>query len=141
MTARGANGARWSDFLIAPDLGVVKQGRPFALLWETYALGAQKGLSKYSVTVTVQRERGGGFGAFVAKIVGGISGAVGLSGSGDDKVSLTFPREAPAADVTVDYVSLDIGAASPGTYDVTVEVTDLTTKLTARQSSTILVVK
>ena len=141
VTARGGTGGRWSDYLIAPDLGVVRKGQPFALLWETYALGSQKGLSKYSVTVTVQRVRGGGFGEFVAKIVGGISGAVGLSGKGDDKVSLTFPREAPASDVTVDFVSLDLAGAPAGTYAVSVEVTDLVTKLTARQTSSITVVE
>lgn len=141
VTARSASSARWSDYLIAPDLGVVRKGHAFALLWETYALGAEKGLSKYNVTVTVQRLRGEGFGAFVAKIVGGISGAIGLSGSGDEKVSLTFPRNAPAADVTVDYVSLDLGAAPPGQYAVTVEVSDEVTKLTARQSTAILVVQ
>ena len=43
VTRAGAAGGRWSDFLIAPDLGVVRKGQPFALLWETYALGAQTG--------------------------------------------------------------------------------------------------
>jgi GWxTD domain-containing protein len=142
VTSRtGSGGARWSDFLIAPNMGFVKRGHPFALLWETYGLTPQKGSNKYKVSITVQRVRAGGFGGFVAKIVGGISGAVGLSASGDDKVSLSFPREVPAAEVNVDYVSIDLGEAPAGTYLVTVDVTDTVTNATTRQVSSLTVLE
>jgi hypothetical protein len=119
----------------------VKKGHPFALLWESYGLTPQKGNDKYSVTVTVQRVRPGGFGGFVAKIVGGVGSAVGLSASGEDKVSLTFPRETPASEVNVDYVSLELGEAPAGRYIVTVDVTDLVSNATTRQTSSITVVE
>ena len=127
--------------MIAPDLGVVQRTHPFALLWETYGLTAQKGGNSYRVTVTVQRVRPGGFGTFVAKIVGGISGAVGLSGSGEDRVSLTFPREVPAADVHVDYVTLGLDQAPTGRYTITVDVTDLVSNATTRQVSALTVIE
>jgi hypothetical protein len=73
--------------------------------------------------------------------VGGISGAVGLSASGDDKVSLSFPREVPAAEVNVDYVSIDLGEAPAGTYLETVDVTDTVTNATTRQVSSLTVLE
>jgi GWxTD domain-containing protein len=134
-------GQRWSDFLISPNLAVVDRAKPFALLWETYDLKPDHGSDKYKVTVTVQRIHGGGLGDFVAKIVGGAASAVGLSGSGADKVSLTYPREIPATPVAVDYVSLDLGQAPEGSYLVTVDVLDLVSNATTRQQSQILVVE
>ena len=139
VTPRTASSARWSDFLIAPNLGATKKGHPFALLWETYGLTPTNGVDKYRVTVTVQKQQKGGFGDFVAKIVGGISGAVGLSASGQDRVSLTFPREVPASPVGVDFVTLDLGQAPPGHYIISVDVTDLVSNVTTRQLSSVLV--
>ncbi len=141
VTPRKVGAARWSDFLIAPNLGFVKKGHSFALLWESYGLTPQQGNDRYSVTVTVQRVRAGGFGSFVAKIVGGVASAVGLSASGEDKVSLTFPRETPASDVNVDYVSLELGDAPAGRYTVTVDVTDLVSNATTRRTSSLTVVE
>ena len=141
VTPRAAGEARWSDFMIAPDLGIVRRGHPFALLWETYGLAPQRGSNRYRVTVTVQRVRPGGFGTFVAKIVGGISGAVGLSGSGEDRVSLTFPREVPANDVHVDYVTLDLDQAPAGRYTITVDVADLVSNATTRQVSALTLIE
>ena len=141
VTPRKVAAERWSDFLVAPNMGYVKRGHPFALLWESYGLTPQKGNNKYSVTVTVQRVRPGGFGGLVAKIVGGVGSAVGLSASGEDKVSLTFPRETPATDVNVDYVTLELGEAPVGRYIVTVDVTDLVSNATSRQTSSITVVE
>jgi hypothetical protein len=141
VTPRKPGPERWSDFLIAPNMGYVKKGKRFALLWEDYGLTPQRGNDRYNVTVTVQRVRPGGFGGFVAKIVGGVSGAVGLSATGEDKVSLTFPREAPASEVLVDYVTLELGEAPAGRYIVTVDVTDLVSNATTRQTSSITVLE
>ncbi len=141
VTPRKVGAERWSDFLIAPNMGFVKKGHAFSLLWETYGLTPQRGNDRYTVTVTVQRVRPGGFGGFVAKIVGGVAGAVGLSASGEDKVSLTFPRETPASDVNVDFVSLELGEAPAGRYTVTVDVTDLVSNATTRQTSSITVLE
>lgn len=118
---------RWSDFRIAPSIGRVKRGKSFAMLWETYDLQKQaNGNSSYNVTITLRRAKGGGLGAFAAKIIGGVKNAIGISGSGGDRISLTFPRQAPARPIAVDYITLDLGDASPGDYVVDVQVTDLT---------------
>jgi GWxTD domain-containing protein len=119
---------RWSDFDIAPSVGRVHRGKSFAMLWETYDLQAMpNGNVSYNVTITLRREKGGGFGAIAAKIIGGVKNAIGISGSGSDRISLTFPRQAPARPVAVDYVTLDLGSAAPGDYLVDVEITDLAT--------------
>lgn len=116
---------RWSDFQISPSIGRVHRGKSFAMLWETYDLQkAANGNATYDVTVTLRREKGGGLGALAAKIIGGVKSAIGISGSGSDHISLSFPRQAPARPVAVDYITLDLGTASPGNYVIDVEVTD-----------------
>ena len=123
-----AGAERWSDFRIAPNVGRVHRGKSFALLWETYDLQPMpNGNVSYTVTITLRRERGGGLGALAAKIIGGVKNAIGISGSGSDRIALTFPRQAPARDVAVDYVTLDLGQATPGDYLVDVDITDLAT--------------
>ena len=126
LSPREAGAERWSDFTIAPSIGRVHRGKSFAMLWETYDLQAMpNGNVSYDVTITLRREKGGGLGALAAKIVGGVKSAIGISGSGSDRISLTFPRQAPARPVAVDYVTLDLGDATPGKYVVSVEITDL----------------
>ncbi|HUO51823.1 MAG TPA: GWxTD domain-containing protein [Gemmatimonadaceae bacterium] len=141
LTPRSDTPARWTDFLISPDLAVVRRGHPFALLWEMYGFAPLKGLDRYRVTVTVQRLHAGGVGEFFTRIVGGIGGAVGLSGSGSDRVSLTFPREVAAGPVSVDYVTLDVGNAPAGPYLITVDVTDLVANVTTRRQSLVTMVE
>ena len=67
---------------------------------------------------------GGGPRPRAAKSIGGVKSALGISGSGSDKISLTFPRQAPARPIAVDYITLDLGDAPPGNYLVDVQVTD-----------------
>ncbi len=93
---------RWSDFAIAPNVGRVHTGKSFAMLWETYDLQAMpNGNVSYTVTITLRREKGGGLGALAAKIIGGVRSAIGISGSGSDRSSLTFPRQAPGTSCLV----------------------------------------
>lgn len=126
LSPREPGAERWSDFTISPSIGRVHRGKSFAMLWETYDLQAMpNGNVSYDVTITLRREKGGGLGALAAKIVGGVKSAIGISGSGSDRISLTFPRQAPARPVAVDYVTLDLGDATPGNYVVSVEITDL----------------
>jgi hypothetical protein len=98
------------------------------MLWETYDLQKMaNGTSSYDVTITLRREKGGGLGALAAKIIGGVKSAIGISGNGSDHISLTFPRQTPARAVAVDYVTLDLGDATPGNYMIDVNITDLAT--------------
>ena len=115
---------RWSDFDITPNFGQVERGHSFSLLWETYGLTPANGSDDYNVSITVSRAKAGGLGAFVAKIVGGVAGAIGLSRSGADSVALSFPRQIPAANAAVDYVTLDMADAPPGSYHLEVTVSD-----------------
>lgn len=136
----GAPSGRWFDYEISPNLGVVKSGQPFSLLWETYGLTPRGGNDEYEVHITLERVRRGGLGALAAKIVGGVAGLVGISHGGNDEVTLSFPRRIPAAQVALDHVALDLGDASPGRYNVEVTVSDAVSgeKVVKRSSITVL---
>jgi GWxTD domain-containing protein len=138
---RGTEGARWSDFAINPNIGRVKQGEPVALLWETYALGVEKARNRYRVAITLTRAASTGFAGFVAKVVGGVKSAIGLSSRGQDRVSLVYPRETPASPVDVDYITLDLGNAPPGEYTLAIEVTDLVNHARTVRQSTITIIE
>jgi GWxTD domain-containing protein len=137
----GDTGGRWSDFEITPNLGRVRRGSPFSLLWETYDLQPRSGNNEYNVAITLEREHRGGIGGFFAKIVGGVAGAVGLSHGGSDVVSLDFPRRVPARPVMVDYVTLDLGDAPAGRYKLTVTITDNATHRKVTRESAVTVVE
>ncbi|HEU4643318.1 MAG TPA: GWxTD domain-containing protein [Gemmatimonadaceae bacterium] len=137
----GAGDDRWSDFDITPNLGRVKRGQPFALLWETYGLTPKHGTDDYQVSITLTRERSGGLASFAARIIGGVAGAVGLSRSGADHVALTFPRQVPARPVAVDYIAIDLGTAPPGAYKLQVAITDNVTHQTVTRESAVTVVE
>jgi GWxTD domain-containing protein len=137
----GATSGRWYDFDIDPNLGVVKSGQPFSLLWETYGLTPRDGNDEYDVNIKVARVRSGGIGALAAKIVGGVAGLVGISHGGNDEVTLSFPRRIPAKNVALDHVTLDLGDASPGRYDLEVIITDRATGQRVVEKSSITVVE
>ena len=137
----GSTSGRWYDFDIDPNLGVVRSGQPFSLLWETYGLTPRDGNDEYDVNIKVARVRRGGIGALAAKIVGGVAGLVGISHGGNDEVTLSFPRRIPATNVALDHVALDLGDASPGRYDIEVTITDRATGNRVVEKSSIAVVE
>lgn len=115
---------RWSDFDITPNFNHVERGKPFSLLWETYGLAPDSGSDAYNVLIVVSRAKSTGLGAFVARIVGGVASAIGVSRSGADSVALSFPRQIPATNAAVDYVTLDMANAPAGLYHLQVTVSD-----------------
>jgi GWxTD domain-containing protein len=124
----GVAARRWRDLIVAPNAGTFRRGEPIGLVWETYGLqAAPEGGARYRVTVTVERRFGSKASAFVANVIGGVTGATGLSARENDKgrAALRFERSAPATDVALDWLTLDMGNASAGRYLVTVEVLDL----------------
>ncbi len=137
----GSTSDRWYDYDIDPNLGVVESGQPFSLLWETYGLTPRDGNDEYDVNIKVVRVRRGGIGALAAKIVGGVAGLVGISRGGNDEVTLSFPRRIPATRVALDHVTLDMGDASPGRYDLEVSITDRATGSEVVEKSSIVVVE
>jgi hypothetical protein len=137
----GSAPGRWYDFDIDPNLGVVRSGQPYSLLWETYGLTPRDGNDEYDVNIKVARVRSGGIGALAAKIEGGVAGLVGISHGGNDEVTLSFPRRIPAKNVALDHVTLDLGDASPGRYDLEVIITDRATGQRVVEKSSITVVE
>jgi hypothetical protein len=139
----GVTPERWSDFDITPSFGRVRRGRSFSLLWETYGLTPRDGSDAYDVSLTVSRPNiSGGLGGFVARIVGGVAGAIGLSSRGGaDSVALAFPRRIPAREAAVDYVTLDMANAPAGTYRLDLSITDKNSTRRVTRQSTITVIE
>ena len=131
---------RWSDFNISPIAGAIGEAVPIALLWETYGLAGDAGGSRYRVALTFERVRGAGPIGLVARVASGVSEARGRSAKGRGKVTIQFERTVPTQPVTVDYLTLDVGDASPGQYRLQVTVTDLVSKRTATTIRTVRIV-
>jgi hypothetical protein len=129
----GAEPARWHELMVTPGIGVLRQGQSVGVMWETYELGARDGLNQYRVELelTVLEVERRDF--FLARIVGGIADAVGLSAKGDAAVSLSYDRQRSASPVALDYLTLELGNAPAGRYRLTVRVTD---RVTGRSTTT-----
>jgi GWxTD domain-containing protein len=137
----GSTSSRWSEFRVLPMTGVLRRSEPLALLWETYALAADSGVSRYRVSITIeQRERPGGLARIGAAIVGGVKAAVGRSSRGDGRVTLSYERDVPAGPVALDYLTVDASGLERGAYTVTVEVEDLLAKRRIARSSDLTIV-
>ena len=122
----GSTLARWSEFRFLPMTGVLRRNEPLALLWETYALAADSGVSRYRVSITIeQRDRPGALARIGAAIVGGVRAAVGRSSRGEGRVTLSYDRDVPAGPIALDYLTVDASGLEEGEYTVTVEVEDL----------------
>jgi GWxTD domain-containing protein len=133
MPREGSVASRWGDFNIVPSAGVVPAGQPVALLWETYGLAADSlGANRYRVAVTLDKVQRTGALGLAARIVGGVSDAVGRSAEGRGSVTLSFDRSVAARGAQVDYLALELGQAPPGRYVVRVEITDLVARRVAR---------
>lgn len=136
-----STGSRWSDFRVLPMTGVLRRTEPLALLWETYALAAEGGVSRYRVSITIeQRDRPGGLARIGAAIVGGVRAAVGRSSRGDGRVTLSYDREVAAGRVALDYLTVDVNGLERGQYAVTVGVEDLLAKQRIARSSMLTII-
>ena len=108
---------RWTDLAIAPSAAVLDRGAPLALVWETYGLATDSlGSARYRVSVSVEQRRGGKLADIAARIVGGIAGGAGTS--------LAFDRSGASGDVSLDWLTLDLGDAKAGEYVVRVTIED-----------------
>ena len=137
----GAALSRWSEFRVLPMTGVLRRTEPLALLWETYALAADSGVSRYRVSITIeQRGRPGALARLGAAIIGGVRSAVGRSSRGDGRVTLTYDRDIPASPIALDYLTVDASGLERGSYTVTVEVEDLVAKRRVARSSGLTIV-
>jgi hypothetical protein len=142
LPREGTSGERWTDFNIIPSTGRYRAGEPVALLWETYDLARAPGGSRYRVSITLTPvARGGALGLATRVLGAAASSVIGKSASGSDKVTITYERQAPGTKVVLDHLALDLTTAAPGAYTLVVEVTDLATQATVRQSSRITLVE
>jgi GWxTD domain-containing protein len=128
---------RWTDFEMTPLLGSVARRSEIALVWETYELGKQSADARYDVTITIERQRGKD-GRIAAQVIGRLGSAVG-SNAGKNKVELHFERTAPYSDALADNVSLALGDTPPGTYALTVQITDRVSRRVASRTTNLVI--
>jgi GWxTD domain-containing protein len=135
IAPRDSDPQRWTDYLIDPSAGRVGHAARIAFLWELYNLsGDSAGYGRYRVELGIAVraiERHG----FMARVVGGMEDAAGLTALGDTIVTLAFER---AATVRVgaalpNYLDVELRDAPDGQYTATVTVTDLRTGAVARR--------
>jgi hypothetical protein len=138
-TPRGALQRRWTDFTVAPLIGPVAQRGSVDLLWETYELGNQSGSARYDVAVTLQRQRSTA-GRVAADIVSALASAVGVDRR-DDRVTVRFERSAPHSAALVDRVTIALGDTPPGTYAVTLTVTDRASGRTTSRTTPLVIAR
>jgi len=114
---------RWRDFNIVPLLGTIPKQATLEILWENYELSARDGQSRYTVAVTLQRQRSRA-GRIAAELLGFAASAVGISRR-DDRTTFTFERTSPPAPAAVvDHVAIAMRGTPAGDYRVTLEITD-----------------
>ncbi len=125
---RADSAARWTDLIIEPNAGVLSQDEDIGVAWETYALTERRGQVRYRVELALtllEVPRGA---SLSARVIGGIADLIGISGVGEDRVSLSYEQTRVAAPVMLDYLTLDLADAPAGRYRMTVSVTDLATQ-------------
>ena len=126
VAPRDSSFTRWRDFFVLPSAGRLGAESSVGLLWEIYNLQPDSaGTARYTVNLrfTVRQvERRG----FVARILGGIGDAVGLSAQGDEEVALAYDREVAAVSggLQVEYLTVELEDAPKGLYGIYLTVTD-----------------
>lgn len=121
-TNESSTARRWIDFEARPLLGDVKQGAQISLVWENYELANRNNQAQYEVTVSIDRASASR-GKIGAQIMGLVSGTIGIKQT-DDRLEMKFDRTVPYAATVADNVALSLGATPPGTYILTLRVSD-----------------
>lgn len=146
-----ASATRWTDLRLVPNVGTLRLGQPFGIAWETYDLAARDGQARYEVTlelVLVEIDRSflpradmtqaelasARVKHLAARVLGGIGDVVGTTAEGDARIALRYTRARGGAGaggatlpVALDWLSLELGDAPRGRYELTVTVRDLAT--------------
>jgi hypothetical protein len=121
-----------------------RRGDTLFLYWEEYGLARDPatGAGRSRVELALRLDDVDRKGQFVgARILGGVSDAIGLSAEGDNRVSLRFDRAVPldGADRVPSYLAVALGNAPYGTYTLELTVTDLVAGRSARRQRTLRV--
>lgn len=138
VAATVASGAaparRWYDLAIVPAPDTLPRARGIALAWEIYGLSARDGTQRYAVRLVLEKASK----SVAGRIVAQIGGLVGVQ-RGNDRVTLTYERDAAALDVTVEHVALALREAPTGRYTLSVEITDTATGARASRRTPLLI--
>jgi GWxTD domain-containing protein len=121
-----ASSQRWTDLEISPSTGTVPLKSALTLVWENYGFGEAGGQANYQIAIVLQRDRSGA-GRLAAKIIGNVSGAVGIDRS-DDRMVIRFDRSMRHAPAIADFVAISLEDTPVGSYHLTLEITDKVTK-------------
>ena len=121
---------RWRDLTIQPMVGTVVQKGQIALVWENYELANERGAARYTVSVTVERQRST-IGRIAAQFIGRVGSAVGIDRT-DDRVTLHYDRNVPHAPALLDNVAVALGTTPAGPYRLTISIMD---KVSGRATS------
>lgn len=131
------------DFLVTPNASLqFSPGDSIFLYWEMYGLTRDpQGNGRMRVELAVRLSEINRGQQLTARILGGLFDAVGVSGKGDDRVSLRFERTLAldAADRVPNYLALGLGDAPAGTYSVELTVTDLVSGRATSRERTITI--
>jgi hypothetical protein len=135
--ARTGPTPRWNNLGMSPLLGPLPRDSELGLVWENYEFGERDGAASYHVVVTIQRERARA-GRIAAQMIRTLGGAVGRDAS-PDKVTFRYDRTAPHAAAILDEVTLSLGGTPPGSYLLTVDVSDEVSGRTTSRTSRIVI--
>ena len=134
---RAAGVSRWHGVAITPLLGPLERDAQLGLVWENYEFGDRSGSASYHVVVSIQRERARA-GRIAAQVIRTLGGTVGRAVS-QDRVTFKYDRTTGHAPVILDEVTLSLGGTPPGTYLLTVDVTDDVTGRTTTRTTRIII--
>ncbi|HYV97303.1 MAG TPA: hypothetical protein VE967_07630 [Gemmatimonadaceae bacterium] len=127
-TPKRTPAVRWSDYDVTPAIGPLPPKAQLTLVWENYEFGNDNGSARYAVTVAVERNvtPQSRPGRVVASIVGRLGAQAQVTRT-TDKVQFAFERSAPYAPTLVDELAISMGDSPPGTYVISLRVTDRVT--------------
>jgi GWxTD domain-containing protein len=129
----GAGTRRWSELQIAPTTGVIATSEPIVMLWENYDFASHEGRAVYDVALELRRQQGRGA-RIRAQILGALA-SLARTETGEDHVTFRFSRDVPHAAAFADWVQLSLPEAPPGTYVVSLTVSDRNSGREARRST------
>jgi hypothetical protein len=130
-------GARWRDFAVVPSIGAINKGSSIALVWENYELGSRGGNAEWDVVVSIIQQK-----TTTAKIFAAISGAlasVAKIETREDRAVIQYDRTGAAAPVIAQMMTIELGETEPGSYTITVDVTDKVTGAKFSKSATLII--
>ncbi len=102
-------------------------------MWETYELASDDGQARYEVSISIAREKSAA-GRIAAHVADASSSTASVL-SANDHVVIGFERSVPHAAALADHVNIDLGKTPPGSYALTLLITDRTTGKKAERTT------